>query len=265
MHELITKNILTESERVVFDSMLEQKGIFNKKSLYKTHFLKRRGSVRGVLITCKKTDYLLGEAQNYRNIKPFLLSDHTYLGRAAVLKPFLCDSKKFHTMKKDFCLLKKSAKILLSLGADEVTLKNGQIVMYITDSTKNMRIAFAKIKSDFILEESRKRIPWKDFYLTKKEFISIRPVFIKVGDDIVGMVSSQFYSRGYGMINLLYIKPEFRKYGYGRQLLESYISFLFKKSENVALFFSPDNAPAKRLYASLGFKKTDNWIMAVPL
>jgi GNAT superfamily N-acetyltransferase len=262
---VMLKNILTESERVVFDSMLEQKGIFHKKEAYKTYFLKVKGSVCGVLITCKKTDYLLGELSDCRDIKPFLLPDHTYIGRAKVLKPFLCEPKKFHIMKKDFCLLNKSAKISSSYKSDESTLKKGQIVTYGADSTKNMRVAFAKMKSDFILEESRKKISWKSFYLTKEEFISMRPVFIRVGDDIVGMVSSQFCSREYSMINLMYIRPEFRQYGYGRQLLKWYISFLFKKSKNIALFFSKKNTPAKKLYTSLGFKKADDWIMAVPL
>jgi GNAT superfamily N-acetyltransferase len=56
-----------------------------------------------------------------------------------------------------------------------------------------------------------------------------------------------------GMLWGMYVRPEYRAAGVGRVLVEAIIDHARDHVEILQLFVVDDNAPARRLYASLGF------------
>ncbi len=65
------------------------------------------------------------------------------------------------------------------------------------------------------------------------------------------------------MINMLFVKKDFRRQGFGEILLTWYVKHLFLKTSNLYLFYSSDNISAQRLYEKMGFKKIGTCVMAV--
>jgi ribosomal protein S18 acetylase RimI-like enzyme len=56
-----------------------------------------------------------------------------------------------------------------------------------------------------------------------------------------------------GMLWGMYVRPDYRAAGIGRQLIEAIIAHARQHVELLQLFVIADNMPARRLYASLGF------------
>jgi RimJ/RimL family protein N-acetyltransferase len=56
-----------------------------------------------------------------------------------------------------------------------------------------------------------------------------------------------------GMLWGMYVRPDYRAAGIGRKLVEAIIAHARQHVELLQLFVVSDNAPARRLYASLGF------------
>jgi ribosomal protein S18 acetylase RimI-like enzyme len=77
------------------------------------------------------------------------------------------------------------------------------------------------------------------------------------GSDLVGVAG--FYvqpgpKHGHkGMLWGMYVRPQARKTGVGRILVEAIIEEARRRVELLQLFVIADNIPARRLYASLGF------------
>lgn len=63
----------------------------------------------------------------------------------------------------------------------------------------------------------------------------------------------------YGFIGDIYVIPEFRKKGYARMLTNEIINWLFNKGVNTIRLKASDDA--RKLYASLGFKETDEMVL----
>jgi RimJ/RimL family protein N-acetyltransferase len=77
------------------------------------------------------------------------------------------------------------------------------------------------------------------------------------GSQLVGVAG--FYvqprpkHRHKGMLWGMYVRPDYRAAGIGRQLVEAIIAHARPHVELLQLFVVSDNAPARRLYARLGF------------
>ena len=56
-----------------------------------------------------------------------------------------------------------------------------------------------------------------------------------------------------GLLWGMYVQPDARKSGVGRQLVEAIIDFARQRAELIQLSVVSDNQPARRLYARLGF------------
>jgi ribosomal protein S18 acetylase RimI-like enzyme len=89
------------------------------------------------------------------------------------------------------------------------------------------------------------------------------------GDQIVGSVGlyreTTPKARHKGTIWGMYVRPEYRGRALGRQLLQAAIEFarVTMKLKKVDLSVDASREPAKRLYASLGFKKWGHEELAV--
>lgn len=86
----------------------------------------------------------------------------------------------------------------------------------------------------------------------EEEFALGPMYFIKQGDSIVGAVSYSKKEDGSIYINGLSIVPEYQGRGLGRAALEKVLGQV-KDAPRVWLVVHPENAPAVRLYESLGF------------
>ena len=76
---------------------------------------------------------------------------------------------------------------------------------------------------------------------------------IKEGSEIVGSLLVKKYQESY-IIQDVFVKPEFRGKGYGKQLLEEIIAFLKPKNRSIFLYVDSDNTIAIKLYTSVGFR-----------
>ncbi len=86
----------------------------------------------------------------------------------------------------------------------------------------------------------------------REEFAKDAVVYLILKDGVVaGDVSYEMRGRG-AYISGLAIKPEFQKQGIGREVMRRILEEL-KDAERIELAAHPENAPALRLYASLGF------------
>jgi ribosomal protein S18 acetylase RimI-like enzyme len=56
-----------------------------------------------------------------------------------------------------------------------------------------------------------------------------------------------------GMLWGMYVRPDYRAAGIGRKLVEAIVAHARQRVELLQLFVVSDNAPARRLYTSLGF------------
>jgi ribosomal protein S18 acetylase RimI-like enzyme len=77
------------------------------------------------------------------------------------------------------------------------------------------------------------------------------------GPHLVGVagfyVQARPKHRHKGMLWGMYVRPDYRAAGIGRKLVEAIIEHARRHVELLQLFVVSDNAPARRLYASLGF------------
>jgi len=75
---------------------------------------------------------------------------------------------------------------------------------------------------------------------------------IKEGSKVVGSLFVKKWEESY-IIQDVFVKPEFRGKGYGKQLVEGIIAFLKPKKKEIYLYVDPDNTIAISLYKSVGF------------
>jgi ribosomal protein S18 acetylase RimI-like enzyme len=78
---------------------------------------------------------------------------------------------------------------------------------------------------------------------------------LQEGSEIVGSLYVKKYMKSY-VIRDVFVKPEFRGKGYGKQLLMGIIDFLRPKGLPILLYVDPSNGIAISLYESIGFKLT---------
>lgn len=168
----------------------------------------------------------------------------------------MINKKNWITMKKDFAILKECKQFSdNSLSSD---LQIDRI------ENRNQLKQFCALKSEFLLEEfGQKTDPEVLYNFLENCYSNYCPVLLTYQDKAVGMVSSNFSSDESSMINMLFIKKDFRGYGYGQILLKWYVRYLLEFTKTICLFSSPENIVANKIYKKIGFKKTDEWLMAL--
>lgn len=240
--------IISESEQVIYESFLKQGGVFDR-------FVKIvHESDRCIILYDGNFLYPLGDCKNIDNLPQ--INHGGILGRESNVQSVMeyFGNIPYIIMKKYYAKLEKLPKHDDYQIPEEIQINN----VIALDELKE----FCQLKSDFLKEESGVKIsPAKIFASLKENFSKIHPVIAKHKNRAIGMISSNFHSTNYAMINMLYIKMDYRRKGYGKILLRWYISELKKQSKNIYLFFSPDNK-VQMIYQQIGFKTIDKWIMA---
>lgn len=90
-----------------------------------------------------------------------------------------------------------------------------------------------------------KKLQDESFYLFK----------LVENDEFLAFIEVEIVEEDIARINGLAVKPEHRKKGYGKELIEKSIEFLKEKGINiVSILVKQDNEKAKELYKKLGFE-----------
>lgn len=240
----------SKSEQVILLSAIQKKGIFTKKC----EFIHR--DEKGTLIFDGNFIYPLGDL----NINIDKLSEIPFtgiLGRSTNVQKILKlrEQKDYLVMNKEFAVLDKTKT------RKDIPLTNN-LTIDIVKTTDQLQ-QFCILKNMFLFEESGHKSDTKALFNSlKNDYSALFPTLLNYKGETIGIVSSNFSSDYSSMINTLFIKKDFRNKGYGKILLEYYINFLLKHSKNICLFYSP-NSVAQKIYEKLGFKKSDEWGMAV--
>jgi ribosomal protein S18 acetylase RimI-like enzyme len=75
----------------------------------------------------------------------------------------------------------------------------------------------------------------------------------------VGKINVSAVSFTRYLVGGVYVHPDFRGLGIAHRMAGEFISSLINEGMGVTLFVKKNNAPARRLYLSLGFKKTGDY------
>lgn len=244
------ENSLDESERVILFSAIEGNGVFKRKCEIK--FIKKNGAI----LFDGESLYPLGKIGDCASIKH--VANSSVIGKFEnVLK--VTDSqktKKWILMEKSFAVLESPIDFVESFIPEGISVN-------VVRSLEQLFL-FNSFKCQFLKEESGGSIDVDESYEALKPFYkSVFPVLMTYKGEEIGIVNSDFCSKTSSMVNMLFIKKEFRSLGFGEFLLKWYVNELLKKSKNVCLFYSPGNIQARELYKKVGFVQIDKWLMAV--
>jgi ribosomal protein S18 acetylase RimI-like enzyme len=86
------------------------------------------------------------------------------------------------------------------------------------------------------------------------------PASLKAGEYFMNIKEQEIVASLYVLkrseyvIRGVFVKPEYRGKGYGKQLLEGIIAFLSKKKLPITLYTDPSNEIAITLYKKMGFQ-----------
>lgn len=242
---------ISESEKVLFYSALERKGIF--KEFLELYLFDINESQSILILYANKYLYPIGEiSSNYKINKSITIIPEFNgvlgsLEKIELIKKTI-DLNNLNLNQKSFKVFDSSNKFIQD---NNVSLVN-----------KETLLSYCELRSEFIYENANVLIKPNIIYKhLKKNFSNILPAIIKENNKTVGIISSDFQSKEYSMINMLYLKKEYRAKGLSTKLMRSYMNYLSRYSKKICLFHSIDNSNAIHLYDSLGFKKIDNWIM----
>lgn len=242
-------DIFTESENVILFSALNGNGVFH--DTYNVLL----DSESGIILSDSNFIYPLGKVFAPRNMSDGFSG---ILGRTTNVDKII-KGENWLVMDKIFAKLNLAKYDLF----DKNDLLGKDIKICLVGNESQLK-DYCNLKCAFILEESQEVLDPKKIYSSLKEsYLHLRPALLFYKGQAVGMISSNFYSSKGAMINLLFIGKKFRRHGLGTILLKWYIKSLSKISNNIYLFYSSDNSPAKKLYGELGFQEIDNWIMAL--
>ena len=242
-------DVFTESENVILLSALNGNGVFGDICNLLSN------SESGIILSDSNFIYPLGKV----SIPSKMPDDFSgILGRTANVKGII-KGKNWLVMGKIFAKLNRDKHDLF----DNNDLLREDIEICLVGNESQLK-DYCDLKGAFIFEESQATLDPKKIHSSlKRSYLYLRPALLFCKGQAVGMISSNFYSSKGAMINLLFIKKEFRRRGLGKVLLKWYIKSLSEISNNIYLFYSSDNLSAKRLYGELGFQEIDNWIMAL--
>jgi uncharacterized protein len=104
---------------------------------------------------------------------------------------------------------------------------------------------------NFVNDEERKRV------FPKNEFV------LRKNGKIVSKANLHGVSKNYFQIGGVATRIKYRRKGFARRVVSSLCKYHFKKGIKFGLLFTgKDNIAAQNLYKSIGFKKTDKFIIA---
>ncbi len=243
------------SNKIIVESAKQKNGVFSK-----THYSKLQ-----INRLSKEQNFLLYDGHF---LYPIFIHNSTKLKKQVKqfdgiigIKKYVEDILKlynqnnFFVIQKDFCILTKKLKDKIDVFSP--------LSIKIVNSKKDLN-EFSLLKSQFLFEESNIEIDVETIVNDIKSYYrSLKPVLLKYDNKTIGMISSNFHYSKSAMLNMLYIKKEFRKKGYGELLSKWYIKYLQRSSKNICLFVSSENIQAKKIYSKMGFRKVDNWLMAL--
>ena len=242
-------DVFTESENVILLSALNGNGVFGDICNLLSN------SESGIILSDSNFIYPLGKVSVPKNMPDDFSG---ILGRTANVQKIV-KGKNWLVMDKIFAKLSVDKHDLF----DNNDLLREDIEICLVGNESQLK-DYCDLKGAFIFEESQATLDPKKIHSSlKRSYLYLRPALLFCKGQAVGMISSNFYSSKGAMINLLFIKKEFRRRGLGKVLLKWYIKSLSEISNNIYLFYSSDNLSAKRLYGELGFQEIDNWIMAL--
>jgi len=81
----------------------------------------------------------------------------------------------------------------------------------------------------------------------------------ELNGQLVGKINVSAVAFTRYLIGGVYVHPVFRGLGIGRRMAAEFISSLISEGRGVSLFVKKNNAAARRLYLSIGFKKTGDY------
>ncbi len=244
------QSALTAGEHIVLRAAAEKGGGF-RGSVY----VRQGPDGNGMVLSDGQTAYVIAHRTDSAP-DPAILSDvphQALLGRIPLMAGLEANYRLF---PKDFAFCRD----MKALSAP--SLANGLSIVPV--ESDGMLDTLCALRADFFFEESGKRPEPRSLRRSLQEtFRNIKPVLLLHRGMPAGMISSELHSSAGAMINMLYIAPHIRGNGYGSLLLRWYMNHLRQTSWPLCLFYSPGNVPAIRLYASMGFRKEEDWILGI--
>lgn len=121
-----------------------------------------------------------------------------------------------------------------------------------------MEIKSAKTSSQ--IQEVMKEFWKKKIDFSKVKPVSIEPVWFYLEDkEIIGFINGSISDYGHwksAKITNLEVKDEFKKRGYGKQLMDKFIEYCKNNNvSNISLRVEKDNLIAKSIYEKYNFKE----------
>ena len=86
--------------------------------------------------------------------------------------------------------------------------------------------------------------------------------FIKRDGKIVSCALTTTETNDAAMIGAVYTTPQFRNHGYAKDCISNLIRQVTLHHKQIYLFYDPSDSSLSQLYYSLGFRKTNTWILA---
>ncbi len=250
LHLGIDEATLTAGERVVLDSAHERSGGFRTELIFRN-----MENGNGAILSDSHTAYILGNPDNALWQQLTDIPHGSLFGRGKVIREF-CYKEEYLLMQKDFAFCRSVTPLDAPILSEGLSIKSVETDRELHD--------FCSLKAAFFFEESGSPSDADALFQSmQKGFQGIKPVVMCQDQRVVGMVSSNLNSRQSAMINMLFIAKEERGKGYGSLLLRWYMAYLLQESSSLCLFYSPDNAPAVKIYEGLGFKKEEGWVLAL--
>lgn len=240
----------SEAEKVILFSAVERNGVFWKKCEIKW------SNEGGIVLSDGEFIYPLGKIDNSIGFEKITHSG--ILGKFDNVRKILNfrKTKKWTVMEKEFAKFEATGKFEELSAPREISMK-------MVNNARQLS-QFCCMKGQFLEEESGEVIDVNRLYESLGEsYLHVCPALISHEGEEIGIISSNFFSQKGSMINMLFIKKEFRLRGYGKLLLKWYINQLLKNSKNMYLFYSPKNKPAMNIYRELGFVRIEKWLMAI--
>ncbi len=158
---------------------------------------------------------------------------------------------RFHGMKPK---KEKDETVFILQPEDFIQLPTTDVVMGTLGDIDSIirldRLANDTDVNKEIRGKDRKRIFPEDMFLLKKN------------GQIISQASIHGYSEHFAQIGCVGTHPDFRGQGFAKQTVGAVCSYWISRGKSMILFCRNDNLPALKVYASLGFKPIDEFMIA---
>lgn len=253
VRSILDQLIVTEADSSILFSALEKQGSFNITVQY---FLLSIEPNRSLLLVFDGSRiYPVGQGLNipFRNFPVVVLPNFTgIMGNSEMCGELLAISKSEIAVKpKEFRILHRPQEIPLVSSLE----------MKFVESDTELR-ELCQLRAEFAFDDSGTvGDPKKIYEQLRSSYKNFLPAILRENGLAIGMVNSHYRSNEVSMINMVYLKQQFRGSGRARNMMIWYQNELFKKTKAIVLFHTPENIPAQRLYESLGYINIDDWVI----